>query len=533
MVQILNNEGFSIKSRELHRVRTTHRWLLRSPSATGANETTRRPDDDAAVIVGHSAGHVLNVHNDALDHALLMSTEVGAVNRYIAHPAEERKREMEAESDERWMTKKRRRRTRQYAGLPADPPGPPRFPSETTLADSQDILRLDKAAYADVRQQFQLICEQAGIIKKSVAGPKTWYDAKDALISRVEALGAVFWVDKSNLELKQLALDVICSDVTKRMRESVDKPLLMADVKRILDLNPETTREVRLAFYKLLEADGFTSKVALGPERWHALKQRWVDECDTLRRAFTRLDDPQNFMLKRKAVEALATDVMKRFRDDSSKRKDGRADDGGAAAASLGDLGYDDQTGGMEQLQGDASSFAAMLAPDQSHHAHPPRMLPEHLLDAQMGMQMPMDAGLNQPLLLDPNAQGGFMGAHQQFMAGPGPLSASTSHFDSSQAAAFQAVTPIYLRQVDNMGPVGDLWIGFLSLSPSMEELRQIAAQKIPGSTCSDVAGIVKLPGMGGQSVVLPIQEDAQLAAYLAQEASPTFNVQLTNMYPG
>lgn len=511
MVQTLNDEGFPIKSRELHRVRTTHRWLVRSPSAAGANEASRRL-----------------THDDTLDHAILMgAAAVGPhVNRYIAHPAEERRREMEAESDDRWLAKKRRRRTRQYAGMPADPPGPPRFPSETTLAQSQEILGLDKAAYADVRQQFQTICEEAGILKKTVAGPDKWEDAKNDLVSRADPLQAVFWVDKSNLELKQLALDVICSDVTKRMREAVEKPLSMVDVKSILDLNPETTRQVRSAFYRLLETDGFTSKVALGPERWHALKQKWVDECDTLRRAFTRLDDPQNFELKRKAVEALATDVMKRLRDDLGKRKDSRADDGGAVAASLNDLGYDDpHAGAMDQLQGDASGFAAMLVPEQGHHAHPQRMLPEHLLDAQMEMQM--------PLLLDPNAQGGFMGTHQQFMAGPGPLSASTSPFDSSQAAAFQPATPIYLRQVDNVGPVGDLWISFLSLPPSLDELRQIAAQKIPGSTCSNVTGILKIPGLGGQSVLLPIQEDAHLAAYLAQEASPTFDVRLTNMYSG
>lgn len=542
MVQILNDEGFSIKSRELHRVRTTHRWLLRSPTGAGVNDKTRQPNDNAGAIVGQSAGDILGVHNGSLDHDLLMSAGVGSVNRYMSHPAEDRRREMEAESDERWVTKKRRRRTRQYAGMPADPPGPPRFPSETTLAQSQEILGLDKAAYADVRQQFQTICETEGIFKKSVAGPKRWEDVKNALINRIDPLRTVFWIDKSNLEQKQLALDVVCSDVTKRMRESLDKPLLMADVKNILDLDPEKTREVRLAFYKILEADGFTSKVALGPERWHELKQKWVDECDTLRKTFTRLEEPQTGMLKHKALEALATDVMKRLRDDLGRRKDTRADNGGPMETSLESLRYDDPAGGMPQLQGDASSFAAMLVPDQSHHVHPPRILPEHLLDAQMGMQMPMDTGLSQSLLLDPNAQGGFMDSHQQFMTGPGALSAGTSPFDAPHATAFQpaapnhTVIPIYLREVNNVGPVGDLWIGFLSMpSPSLEELRQVAAQKIPGSTCTGVEGLVKVPGMGGQSVGLPIQNDAQLAAHLSEEGPPTFHVRLTmtNMYAG
>lgn len=540
MVRTLNDEGFAIKSRELHRVRTTHRWLLRSPAGSGMNDKPRRPNGNAEAVTSQSSGDALNVHNVSLGDDLLMSARLSSVNQYSCLIAEERRREMEAESTERWITKKRRRRTRQYAGMPADPPGPPRFPSETTLSQSQEILGLDKASYADVRQQFQSICESVGIIKKSVAGPKVWEDAKNALISRNEPLQTVFWIDKSNLEHKQLALDVLCSDVTKRMREGGDKPMLMTDAKNILDLDPEKTREVRSAFYKILEADGFTSKVALGPERWQHLKQKWVDECDTLQKTLARLGNPRSFELKHKAVEALATDVMKRFRDDLSKRKDGRIDNGGAAVASLENLGYTAHTGGIEQLQGGASGYAEMLVPDQSQNIQPPRLLPEHLLDAQMGMQMPMDTGLGQPLLLDPNAQGGFMGSHQQFMSGPGPLSAGTSPFGASQATPFQSATPnntlipIYLRELNDAGSLGDLWIGFLSMpSPSLEELRQVAAQKIPGSTCTGVEGLVKVPGMGGQSVGLPIQDDAQLAAHLSQEGPCTFHVRLTNMYTG
>lgn len=535
MVEILNAEGFSIKSRELHRVRTTHRWLLRSPTGIVVNDSRGASHDNTGTIVNQSSGDVLGVPNSDL----LIDASVDFMKQHMSDLADERRREIEAESDERWITKKRRRRTRQYAGMPADPPGPPRFPSETTLAQSQEILGLDKTSYADVRQQFQSICESEGIIKKSVAGPKLWDNAKNALISRSPPLQSVFWIDKSNLELKQLALDVLCSDVTKRMREGSDKPMMMAEAKNTLKLDPETTREVRSAFYKLLEADGFTSKVALGPERWQALKQRWVDECETLRRTLTRLEDPISTQLKHRAVEALATDVMKRLRDDLSRRKETRGDPGGAlTATSLENLGYGAPGGGINQLSGDAAGFAAIL--DQSQHVHPPRMLPEHLLEAQMDMQMPMDAGLGQSLLLDPGAQSGFMGSHQQFQDVPSSLSAGTSPFGASQAGAFQpaatnhTLVPIYLQQVDDVGPVGNLWIVFISMpSPSLEELRQVAAQKIPGSTCTGVEGLVKVPGMGGQSVGLPIQDDAQLAAHMSQEGPPTFNVRLTTMYAG
>ena len=58
----------------------------------------------------------------------------------VMQKRQERFAKLEAESAERWATRKRRRRTRGWAGLPADPPGPPRFPSETTIDEKQGFL---------------------------------------------------------------------------------------------------------------------------------------------------------------------------------------------------------------------------------------------------------------------------------------------------------------------------------------------------------------------------------------------------------
>ena len=79
----------------------------------------------------------------------------------------------------RTATRKRRRRTRGWAGLPADPPGPPRFPSETTIDESKAFLSLDNRLYRDIRSRFQRICEEADIIKKTIAGPERWEGPKD------------------------------------------------------------------------------------------------------------------------------------------------------------------------------------------------------------------------------------------------------------------------------------------------------------------------------------------------------------------
>lgn len=545
MLRVLADEGFFIKSRELNRVRTKHRWLLRNPSGAGAGAlasgksagaggtrvgtSEQELDGDEAALAGVDG----NGDDVGDDEGLSGTTSQHALDRRI---------EMEAESATRFASKKRRRRTRQYAGMPADPPGPPRFPSETTLADSQEILALDRTAYAAVREKFQAVCEAAGILKKTVAGPEAWEGAKSDLLAAFPNLQHVMWADEGDGERKKLALDVICSDVTKRMRAGGDKGLVLAEAKNILGLNPAESREVRATFYDILKTDGFTSKVALGPDRWKKLKQKWIDESEMLRKILSRLDDSTSYEMKTKAVEALATDVMKRLRDDQSKRRSEKQDQGKAAANAVDETEFGETTvdmGGMED--GTAGFTAAMLVPDQSSHAHahahPQRIIPNHLVDPQMSMQMSMDAQLGAPLLLDPNAQTAFMGSHQQFMPAPAPMTAAASPFDATQAAAYQATAtaganfiPIYLRELahGDMTSLGDTWIAFLSPAPSLEELRQVAAHKIPGSTCVEVFGLVKMPDeMGAQYVPLQIHDDAQLGAHLAQPG-PMFHVRLS-----
>lgn len=535
MIRVLNDEdGFSIKARELQRVRSAHKLLLRGPS-----EKRDRRRSSQSLPQGSQQD-------------VLPSGEAGGENRLLTNRGdpdessvavrlkEERRLKMEAESHERWTKKTRRRRTRQYAGLPPDPPGPPRFPSETTVAVSVDILALDKSSYHAVREKFQYICETTGIKKKSLAGPEAWDAAKTELVAAFLHLQSVLWIDKTNLDRKKLALDVICSDVTKRMREdATDRGLTLAEAKNILCINPTEAREVKATFYEILKEDGFTSKLSLGKDRWRELKQRWIDESEMLQKVLNRLDESTDHETRTRAVETLATDVTKRVRDDQSGRRKDRAK-AGAAANAAEDMVFADDNSAMGGDIEDTSGYTAMLVPDQSH-AQPSRMLPDHLVDSQMhvNMQMPIDTSqLNTQLLLDPNAQSGFMDAHQQqFMPASTPMPAAPSPFDTSQAAAFQMSTnspsmiPIYLRHLahPHMNSNGDTWIAFLSSpAPSLEELRQVAAQKVPGSTCVEVVGLVRLPnGMGGDLVPLPIHDDAQLGAHLAQEGPPTFHVRL------
>jgi hypothetical protein len=70
------------------------------------------------------------------------------------------------------------------------------------------------------------------------------------------------------------------------------------------------------------------------------------------------------------------------------------------------------------------------------------------------------------------------------------------------------------------------LWIATMS-SKSVQELRQVASDKLPGVTCLRIEGIVK--DRNGSELPLVIESDEQLAAYFSYVLgeTPTFNVQL------
>lgn len=552
MLELLHDEGFSIKSRELHRVRSANRWLLRTPPSAaravhgpegkGTGKLHASEKETAPATKASSTTKLKHVADG--QNALSKGEEDNLLYQVVA----ERRLQMETESASRLAARKRRRRTRQYAGMPADPPGPPRFPSETTLSESQVILALDKAAYIAVREKFEALCKAAGIIKKTVAGPDSWDRAKHELVAAFPHLQGVVWLDKNGAARKMLALDVICSDVTKRMRAGAEKGLVLAEAKNILGLNPTESRQLRATFYELLKREGPTSKVVLGPERWKELKQQWVDESDVLCKILSRLDDMGSHDTKTKAVEALATDAIKRWRDDQSKDRSARQDKAKAAAtaASLKGVHFDEGPAGLgpQALQQNSSAFPnGLLVSDSNRQTHvefhPPRILPNHhLLDQeQVAIQMPMNMtqfGTHQ-LFTGSDAHGAFMTSHQPFMQQTAPsVSPVATAFDTSQtASAFRmpATIPIYLRQLGpgSMEPVGETWIAFLSShSLSFDELRHVAAQKVPGSTCVEVIGLLQMDNMGGSCIPLQIESDGQLSAHLAQGGPHMFSVRLS-----
>ncbi|KAK4204008.1 hypothetical protein QBC40DRAFT_218161 [Triangularia verruculosa] len=231
----------------------------------------------------------------------------------LAARREQRKRQVEAEAEELWRTKKRRRHTKQYGFLPPDPAGPPRYPSETTLAEAKEILQLDPEAYKGIREKFYNICVSHGVIKKTLIGPERWTQFKDQLIRESLHLRAAMW-DQENMEQKKLAVEIICNDITKRVRITQSK-IGVAEAKRLLGLDPDAGREVRAQLYNILAAERFGPVLEEGIERFRELRQRWIDANPVLKEAWTNQEDPEHAR-KVKAVIALGRDADRRYHAD-------------------------------------------------------------------------------------------------------------------------------------------------------------------------------------------------------------------------
>ncbi|EZF28650.1 hypothetical protein H109_01578 [Trichophyton interdigitale MR816] len=357
MIRILNEEGYEVKEREVMRVRAKYRWLLRVPNgmrpAAGAGTTTtsetgsdspaptdeaQQPENeliqlqrDAHEVAAAGSSKEIQERAGGAGGGISTSTNADAdapptasnVPENVTAKRKERLERLKVESEERWATKRRRRRTREWAGLPPDPPGPPRFPSETTIDQSKKYLSLDNDSYRGVREAFQRICEEAGFIKKTLAGPEKWQLAKDRLINESTHLQAVFWGEPVLLDAKALALDVVCTDVTKRMR-TLDRRMTIAEAKNTLGINPEESRQVRNAFYEVLKASHITSKLEAGNEQWMELKDRWIKGSELLQHILNSPGTDIEHATRLKAVEVLCRDVMKRLRDDLIKRDSSR-----------------------------------------------------------------------------------------------------------------------------------------------------------------------------------------------------------------
>lgn len=494
MLRILNEEGYDIKERELMRVRAKNRWLLRVPNGMRTAATTEIESLKQPTIPVNGA--IRESVNEAAPVTATKAISLPLSPQLLAK-RKERFDKLQAESDQRWQEKKRRRRTRGWAGLPADPPGPPRFPSETTLDESKTYLSLDNVSYRDVREHFQRICDSSDIIKKTLAGPEKWQQAKDRLIQENVHLQKVFWTENTQLDTKALALDVVCTDVTKRMR-TMERRMTIAEAKNALGINPEQSRQMRNAFYSTLKADHFTSKLEAGDDHWKELKEQWMQKQPQLLMILAPGDADPEHATKVKAVEVLCRDVMKRLRDDQTKRDPTRKDREQTESSS-GPSSHN-RTNNKTSSQSGISTLASKAL------ASTP-MVASQISDMQID-----------PSLLKAANDPSFAADHQP------PSTSFPSYVPATQAEDTPAPVAVYLRPHarSQVYRTAKVWLGTLS-SRSVAELRALLASKWPNASIARVDGIEK--AAGGQEISYLIEEDDELDAYLThvQDRTATF----------
>lgn len=523
MLRILQEEGYDIKERELMRVRAKHRWLLRVPNGMkplGEDSTPKNGEFNELeqVLMDDQANGLPPAdETNGVSVPLPRPTSPGLSPEVVAK-RQKRMQELQQESAERWAARKRRRRTRGWAGLPADPPGPPRFPSETTIDESKAFLSLTSEAYRDIRDRFQTICEEGGFVKKTVAGPERWQAAKDRLIQEIPHLQSVFWGSNAQLESKALALDVLCSDVTKRMR-TMEKRMTIADAKNTLGINPEQSRDVRNAFYQTLKADHFTSKLEAGEEHWKELKDQWIQGSPLLKQILAPGSADPEHAQKLRAIEVLCRDVMKRLRDDQTKRdpskKNQRSNAYTATPAAPKPV--------MEGTQRTRRTHLTQAPVVNPVAAPVPAPAP-----APVPGPGPVDHGdlqIDPSLLLAANNPSLVMDPHQQAFAHP--FVPSTSYPPRPSTAL-----PVYFRLSPSSQVPQNIkvWLATLS-SISVHELRQLATSKHPNTISVRIDGIVR--DESNNEVSFPIDEDDELEAYMGHISGgkATFNVQLMPAY--
>lgn len=308
MMRILAREGYDLTERALSKIRKDNGWVLRSTNGMKPPSVApcKRPFPNEEEF------------------------QVPEISPEVVAKRNLRLQKLQADSDERLKNRTRRVRTIGWAGMGPDPPMEPRFPSEMTISQSKEQLGLSKECYTFMRNKFQTMCEVEGITKKTLAGTEKWQAVKYDLVARCSFLQNVIKIDSGDaadegLKKRRMALDIICSDVTKKIRTSRNR-VTIPDAKSAMGINPAQGSEIRKQFYQILLADHFTSKIEAGPQHWNELKENLITGSMILKEILvsdgsTAAEDALN--QKKKALEVLCRDVMKRLRDDQTKKTKG------------------------------------------------------------------------------------------------------------------------------------------------------------------------------------------------------------------
>ncbi|KAF3002640.1 hypothetical protein E8E13_009213 [Curvularia kusanoi] len=550
MVDILQNEGHQINDRELIRLRLRLKLLLRESvprprknqiGGGGVQKKVKRKKPKVfpgkglinqlgnAILAESTESDESSGDEDGVTHA---SAEAAATPAAAAggeplgdvQPAEPesthtsldpeetlrrqlRQEQLQRESDEKWRTRKRRRRTRGWAGLPADTPGePPRFPSETTIDEAKAYLGLDNGMYRRLRERFQELCEAEGVVKKTVAGPEKWAHLVQRLIQEDAHLVSVFQEEPEVLQIndalfrpkgqRALSIDVICMDVTKRLR-TMETRMTLADAKNTLGLNPEQTRQVRAAYIAKLKTAHFTNKHEAGEEQWAQLKTAWISESEDLSRALAQGESDPGYARKLRAVEVLARDVMKRQQQeklakDPSKKKQIHQGPGPGPAPPV----VAPQPERRRQSAGPDYS-----ASTQIHHAAPLALSPSNDLQIDPSLLLAASDAAVLPGSTYHQPEHQYQSQHDQTQGTQPPISvphqSSAHHYSQNYYPAATSQhsqpMPIYFRLHHLSAtpfPSKTVWLSILH-TQSVSEISNLVMREHPGTVVLKVEGLV------------------------------------------
>ncbi|CAI6339821.1 unnamed protein product [Periconia digitata] len=541
MLEVLHAEGFSIRNRELINLRHRHRWTFRAPT-TGSKQsqadgaTTKPPKkrkkQKPQVVYSNSL-------IDQLANAIMQGNSSGAESEEetepdaeaaevtpaptVAVPVEEavdeekaarlrlRQEQLIAESEEKWRAGKRRRRTQAWACLPADAPdAPPRFPSETTIDECKAQLNLDNTQYKAMRERFQSICEEQDVTKKTVAGPEMWASLVQRLIRENPHLSDTFKDDSAVLEQsdamwkpkdsKSLSLDVICQDVTKSMRV-MNSRMGVSEVKDILGLNPQQTRQARTEFISILQADHFTNKFLAGPEHWNELKRRWVQGSNDLPKLLDVEDaSEQQDSRKLRALEVLARTAMRQFR--AVERTSGQRPKQVHQGPGPGPAKSSGPPTSARRKRGRVGKTATSAATELSNTLPPSTTESPTQAQASTSLQSHTEGNDSfspgQSLQFNSNAYIPVMPAQPPILES-GPLAI---YFRLHALSS----TPYRSKSV---------WLSILE-NGTLAEVKSLAMREHPGTTVVRLEGLIMHEhGEAGREIAISIGDDAELSAFL------------------
>lgn len=549
MLEVLHAEGFeAVTERELTRIRDKEGLKLRVTNAKATSKEkgsicVKRKHDEQAdqdLHEGDSAQAHFPVQGAPPENNQGSSAEPpmaplssgspsGELTEEVIQKRQARFERLQAESHERLMKRTRRRRTKSYAGLPPDPPAPPRFPSETTLEESKSILRLDKSMYIQIRAKFEEICLENNVIKKTEAGPDKWQTVKNQLIERFPPVQPMFLVtDQAQLNYHYLALEMICNDVTKKLRTMKSK-VTIADAKNALGLNPEQGRQIKAVFHRILKEDHFTSKIETGPDHWQDLKQKWINELPLLQHILAAGDADPDHGRKLKAMEHLCRDVMKRLRDTQTKEQKRRIE-GGAAEESLSPQAVNIAVppAATDSIpQPESSGQASPLERNNSVNGPASR-------DFDGISTLASQALASAPIHLSPSLTNRHQHIHPSHnysgQIDPTLLSAAANFPPYQPQQPSFLPTAVYFRLAPNsqVKSPPNVWVETLS-APNVPALRQLAVASRPYSNLSvgRIEGLIKTETSESK---LTINDDDELMAYVQhlKGDSPTFIVYIS-----